>query len=144
MLFQNNIMHYDVTSMIFAHYSKRNFSRKISKIMNFCKRSYQLILRYLYTETIKRRGEISLYRQFNSRTNRINPITMESKQPQSQVKKVNEKILHKQNLITASQKMNSVNSLQSQDHIKKMNKTLRHRNFRQRLIKVRSTAWMMN
>ena len=33
--------------------------------MNFYKRSYQPILRYLYTETIKRRGKISLYRHFN-------------------------------------------------------------------------------
>ena len=34
--------------------------------MNFCKRSYQPILRYLYTETIKRRGEISLHEHFKS------------------------------------------------------------------------------
>ena len=33
--------------------------------MNFCKRSYQPILRYLYTETIKRGGEISLHKHFN-------------------------------------------------------------------------------
>ena len=33
--------------------------------MNFYKRNYQLILRYLYTETIKRRGDISLHRHFN-------------------------------------------------------------------------------
>ena len=39
-------MHCDVISMIFAHYWKLNFSRK-SQIMNFCKRSYQLILRLL-------------------------------------------------------------------------------------------------
>ena len=32
--------------------------------MNFCKRSYQPILRYLYTETIKRGGEISLHNIF--------------------------------------------------------------------------------
>ena len=32
--------------------------------MNFCKRSYQPILRYLYTETIKRGGEISLHKHF--------------------------------------------------------------------------------
>ena len=32
--------------------------------MNFYKKSYQLILRYHYTETIKRRGEISLHRHF--------------------------------------------------------------------------------
>ena len=35
--------------------------------MNFCKRSYQPILRYLYTEVIKRRGEISLHKHFNPR-----------------------------------------------------------------------------
>ena len=34
--------------------------------MNFCKRSYQPILRYLYTEATKRRGEISLHKHFNS------------------------------------------------------------------------------
>ena len=33
--------------------------------MNFGKRSYQPILRYLYTETIKRGGEISLHKHFN-------------------------------------------------------------------------------
>ena len=33
--------------------------------MNFCKRSYQPILRYLYTEVTKRRGEISLHKHFN-------------------------------------------------------------------------------
>ena len=33
--------------------------------MNFCKRSYQPILRYLYTETIKRGAEISLHTHFN-------------------------------------------------------------------------------
>ena len=32
--------------------------------MNFYKRSYQPILPYLYTEAIKRRGEISLHRHF--------------------------------------------------------------------------------
>ena len=32
--------------------------------MNFYKKSYQLILRYLYIETIKRRDEISLHRHF--------------------------------------------------------------------------------
>ena len=32
--------------------------------MNFYKRSYQPILHYLYTETIKRQGEISLHRHF--------------------------------------------------------------------------------
>ena len=34
--------------------------------MNFCKRSYQPILRYLYTETMKRQGEISLHKHFKS------------------------------------------------------------------------------
>ena len=33
--------------------------------MNFYKRSYQSILRYLYTEAIKRQGEISLHKHFN-------------------------------------------------------------------------------
>ena len=33
--------------------------------MQFCKRSYQPILRYLYTEDAKRRGEISLHKHFN-------------------------------------------------------------------------------
>ena len=33
--------------------------------MNFCKRSYQPILRYLYTEVRKRPGEISLHKHFN-------------------------------------------------------------------------------
>ena len=33
--------------------------------MNFCKRSYQPILRYLYTETIKGGGEILLHKHFN-------------------------------------------------------------------------------
>ena len=36
-------------------------SQEKGKIMNFCKRSYQPILRYLYTETIKRGGKISLH-----------------------------------------------------------------------------------
>ena len=34
--------------------------------MNFCKRNYQPILRYLYTEAIKRQGEISLHKHFNA------------------------------------------------------------------------------
>ena len=32
--------------------------------MNFCKGIYQPILRYLYTEIIKRGGEISLHKHF--------------------------------------------------------------------------------
>ena len=32
--------------------------------MKFCKRSYQPILRYVYTEAIKRQGEISLHKHF--------------------------------------------------------------------------------
>ena len=36
--------------------------------MNFYKRIYQFILRYLYTETIKRFGEIRLHRHFNTET----------------------------------------------------------------------------
>ena len=38
--------------------------RRHDQIMNFCKRSYQAILRYLYTEVIKHRGEISLHKHF--------------------------------------------------------------------------------
>ena len=52
------IMHYDDKSIVFAYYSKRYFARKKQNNELF-KRSYQVILRYLYTETIKRRGEIS-------------------------------------------------------------------------------------
>ena len=33
--------------------------------MNFCKRGYQPILRQLYPEAMKRRGEISLHKHFN-------------------------------------------------------------------------------
>ena len=36
--------------------------------MNFCKRSYQPILRYLYTEVTKRRSEISLHKHFKCET----------------------------------------------------------------------------
>ena len=59
-------MHCDVISMIFEYYSKQNFSR--SKIMNFCKRSYQPILRYFYTATIKHGDEISLHKHFDNGT----------------------------------------------------------------------------
>ena len=37
--------------------------------MNFWKRSYQPILRYLYAETIKRGGEISLHKHFKQIAN---------------------------------------------------------------------------
>ena len=47
-------MHCDVISIIFAYYSK----------LNSHERSYQPILRYLYTEVKKRRGEISLHKHF--------------------------------------------------------------------------------
>ena len=61
-----NIMHCYVISMYdICILFKAKFLKK-SKIMNFCKRSYQPILRYLYTETIKRGGEISLHKHFNS------------------------------------------------------------------------------
>ena len=41
------------------------FLKKECKIMNFCtERSYQPISRYLYIETIKRGGEISLHKHF--------------------------------------------------------------------------------
>ena len=36
--------------------------------MNFCKRSYEPILRYLYTEVKKRRNEILWQKHFNDRT----------------------------------------------------------------------------
>ena len=36
--------------------------------MNFCKRSYRPILRYLYTEVKKRRGKILLHKHFNNNT----------------------------------------------------------------------------
>ena len=58
------ILHCDVTSMIFNIIQSEIFHER-SKIMNFYKRSFQPILRYLYTETIKCRGEISLHRHFN-------------------------------------------------------------------------------
>ena len=35
--------------------------------MNFCKRNYQPILRYLYAEVTKRRGEISLHKHFKEK-----------------------------------------------------------------------------
>ena len=41
--------------MVFAYRSKR---------INFYKRSHQPILWYLYTEAIKRHGEISLHKHF--------------------------------------------------------------------------------
>ena len=53
-------MHSDVTSMIFAYCSKRNFSTKKQDSELLYERSYQPILRYLYTEVTKCRGEISL------------------------------------------------------------------------------------
>ena len=43
----------------YLHIIQSDISQERSKIMNFCKRSYQVILRYLYTETKKRRGKIS-------------------------------------------------------------------------------------
>ena len=50
------------------HIIQSEISQEKSKIMNFefCKRSYQPIWRYLHTEAIKRRGEISLHKHFNS------------------------------------------------------------------------------
>ena len=50
----------------YLHIIQSKISQERSKIMNFCKRSYQPILRYLYTETKKRGGEISLHKHFNS------------------------------------------------------------------------------
>ena len=51
-------MHCDVTSiMIFAYIVQSEISQVKSKIINFYKRNNQPILRYLYTEAIKRRGK---------------------------------------------------------------------------------------
>ena len=50
----------------YLHTIQSKISQQRSKIMNFCKRSYQPILRYLHTETIKRRGEISLHKHFKN------------------------------------------------------------------------------
>ena len=59
-------MHCDVISrMLNLHIVQSEISQERSKIMNFCKRSYRPILRYLYTATIKRGGEISLHEHFN-------------------------------------------------------------------------------
>ena len=49
----------------YLHIIQSEISQERSKIMNFYKRSYQPILRYLYTEAIKRQGEISLHKHFN-------------------------------------------------------------------------------
>ena len=59
-------MHCDATSMnIYLNVIQSEISQERSKIMNFCNRSYHdLILRYLYSETIKRRSEILLHRHF--------------------------------------------------------------------------------
>ena len=50
--------------------------------MNFCKRSYQPISHYLYTETIKRGGEISLHKHFkiSSENDSIYLVTVFSKE----------------------------------------------------------------
>ena len=58
-------MHRDVTSMIFAYIVQSEISQERSMIMNFYKRSYEPILRYVYTEGIKRRGEISLHNKLS-------------------------------------------------------------------------------
>ena len=50
----------------YLHVIQSKISQERSKVMNFYKSSYQLILRYLYTETVKRRGEISLHKHFNN------------------------------------------------------------------------------
>ena len=52
----------------------QQISQERRKIPNFCKRSCQPILRYLYTETIKRRGEISLHKHFNQDEARLDTI----------------------------------------------------------------------
>ena len=49
---------YKLISQVCLHIIKSEISQETSKMMNFYKRSYQPILRYLYT--IKCRGEISV------------------------------------------------------------------------------------
>ena len=56
-------MHCDVNSLCTVKQSE--ISQERSKITNFCERSYQSILRYLFAETIKRQGKISVRRHFN-------------------------------------------------------------------------------
>ena len=46
------------------HVIQSEISQERSKKMNQLKKSYQHILRYLYSETIKHRGEISLHKHF--------------------------------------------------------------------------------
>ena len=55
-------MHCDVISMIFAYYSKLNFSRKKPGNELLSKKLPRPIFRYLYTEVKKRGGEISLHK----------------------------------------------------------------------------------
>ena len=66
MLFQNTLCTV-MSQLKYLHIIHSKISQQRSKIMNFYKRSYQPILRYLYTEATKRRGEILLHRHFNSR-----------------------------------------------------------------------------
>ena len=65
--------HYTLISQVwYLQTIQTEISEERTKIMNFCKRSYQHILRYLYTEAIKRRGEILLRRHFK---NKLKPFT---------------------------------------------------------------------
>ena len=57
MLFQNTLCTV-MSSVGYLHIVQGEISQERSKIMNFYKRSYQLILRYL-------QGEISLHKHFN-------------------------------------------------------------------------------
>ena len=52
----------------YLHITQSEISQERGKITNFGKRSYQPILRYLYVETIKRLGKISLHRHFKQRS----------------------------------------------------------------------------
>ena len=63
-MFFKNTLCTVMSQVLHLHIIQSEISQETSKIMNFYKRSYQLILRYLYTETIKRRGEILLHRNF--------------------------------------------------------------------------------
>ena len=57
-----------MSQVLYLHIIQSEVSQ-ISKIVNLCKKNYQLILRYLHTEAIKRPGELSMHKQFNSNSN---------------------------------------------------------------------------
>ena len=55
-----------MSQVSYLHVIQIKISPERSNIMNFYKRSYQPILRYLYIKAIKRRGKISLHRHIQS------------------------------------------------------------------------------